>query len=81
MAPDDPFYAVGDIHGRLDLFERLMDRIGRDVEDQGHDSSRIVFLGDYIDRETRQPPFSIMYANSAIRGPERRSASVAITSR
>jgi len=50
MAPDDPFYAVGDIHGRLDLFERLMDRIGRDVEDQGHDSSRIVFLGDYIDR-------------------------------
>jgi serine/threonine protein phosphatase 1 len=40
-------YAVGDIHGRLDLLERAIDTIGR----HGHGlNTRIVFLGDYVDR-------------------------------
>ena len=43
-------YAIGDIHGRLDLLEPLLARIDADLE--GHDINRAVhvFLGDYIDR-------------------------------
>lgn len=43
-------YAIGDIHGRLDLLESLHDRIREDSS--GHDSERrlVVYLGDYVDR-------------------------------
>jgi len=44
-------YAVGDIHGRLDLLEDLLRRIGRDAADHPHDRERhLIFLGDYVDR-------------------------------
>jgi serine/threonine protein phosphatase 1 len=42
-------YVIGDIHGRLDLFDRLIDEIERDAEERGA-SSLTVTLGDYIDR-------------------------------
>ncbi|MCK0097151.1 serine/threonine protein phosphatase [Yoonia sp. F2084L] len=44
LRPDAPFYAVGDIHGRVDLLLALLPQIMTD-EDQ-----TIVFLGDYVDR-------------------------------
>lgn len=44
LRPDAPFYAVGDIHGRVDLLADLLARIDPD-QDQ-----KIVFLGDYVDR-------------------------------
>lgn len=37
-------FAIGDIHGRLDLLEDLVGRIEPGKEDI------LVFLGDYIDR-------------------------------
>lgn len=46
-------YAIGDIHGRNDLLRRLMDLIEKDlalVDENKIDSTRLVFLGDYIDR-------------------------------
>lgn len=43
-------YAVGDIHGRDDLLEELLAKIGRDAMDSGPDRPTLVFLGDYIDR-------------------------------
>lgn len=45
-------YAIGDIHGRADLLDRLLKRIGDDVADRssGRDRATLVFLGDYIDR-------------------------------
>jgi serine/threonine protein phosphatase 1 len=43
-------YAVGDIHGRLDLLERLVDRIHIDVTLRPEASVRIVILGDFVDR-------------------------------
>jgi len=51
LAPEEDFIAVGDIHGRYDLMLRLMERLA----DRPH-FSRLVFLGDYIDRgeESRQ---------------------------
>lgn len=43
-------YAIGDIHGRSDLLDRLIARIEKD--DVGRDGARTswVFLGDFIDR-------------------------------
>ena len=41
-----PIYAIGDIHGHLDLFEAALDL----VRDDGGAKAEIVFLGDYIDR-------------------------------
>lgn len=40
-------YAVGDIHGRLDLLVRLLERVEADAAGRDH---RLVFVGDYIDR-------------------------------
>ena len=41
-----PVYAVGDLHGRQDQLERVLDLIEAD----GGQDAEIVFLGDYIDR-------------------------------
>jgi serine/threonine protein phosphatase 1 len=43
-------YAVGDIHGRLDLLEKLLARINADVALRPKERLVYVFLGDYIDR-------------------------------
>jgi len=40
-------YAIGDVHGRLDLFETL---VGRVREDAAGGAAEIVLLGDYVDR-------------------------------
>lgn len=54
LAPSVPrgtrIYAVGDIHGRLDLLDALLDRIQYDAEDAPSLLKSLVFLGDYIDR-------------------------------
>ena len=43
-------YAVGDIHGRADLLDRLIAVIKEDRRTFAVESPCIVFLGDYIDR-------------------------------
>lgn len=43
-------YAIGDVHGRLDLLDRLLDEIMADGEDAQDRMKYLVFLGDYIDR-------------------------------
>jgi len=43
-------YAIPDIHGRLDLLVKAIDRIVADVLARGWPPYKIVFLGDYIDR-------------------------------
>lgn len=42
-------YAVGDIHGRADLLDRLLADIDRDAAG-GDGRAQLIFLGDYIDR-------------------------------
>jgi predicted phosphodiesterase len=42
-------YVIGDIHGRLDLLDRAVAAIARDVEAHGSDALTVT-LGDYIDR-------------------------------
>ena len=41
-------YAIGDIHGCADLVDELVLKIADDAGN--HDQSRIIFLGDYVDR-------------------------------
>jgi serine/threonine protein phosphatase 1 len=42
-------YVIGDIHGRLDLLDRMVDVIRSDVEEHGAEALTVT-LGDYIDR-------------------------------
>ena len=43
-------YAIGDVHGRLDLVDDLLGRIEDDIADRPVDTAAVVFLGDLIDR-------------------------------
>jgi serine/threonine protein phosphatase 1 len=43
-------YAIGDIHGRLDLLDGLLARIADDEAARGGPSGELIFLGDLVDR-------------------------------
>lgn len=44
-------YAIGDIHGRVDLLQQLLEKIDKDRSDTDKSvRTTLVFLGDYIDR-------------------------------
>ena len=67
-------YVIGDVHGRLDLLDRVIGAIERDVAEHG-DKALTVTLGDYIDRgphsrgvieRLARNPFPTSYA--ALRG-------------
>ncbi|HEX9954221.1 MAG TPA: metallophosphoesterase family protein [Allosphingosinicella sp.] len=62
-------YAVGDIHGRLDLLDEILAKIEADIEGRPPADNFIIFLGDLIDRgpdsagvverlRTYKPPFA-----------------------
>ncbi len=53
---DTVVYAVGDVHGRVDLLERLLDKIRADAAERAEERKVLVYLGDYVDRglESRQ---------------------------
>ncbi len=48
--PGERIYAIGDIHGRLDLLEDLLARIHRDTAARPPLPTRCIVLGDFIDR-------------------------------
>lgn len=48
-------YAVGDIHGRVDLLEALHDKILADAAARPAERRVVVYLGDYIDRGSASP--------------------------
>ncbi len=43
-------YVIGDIHGRLDLFEKLIAAIEQDDHDAAPARSTVILLGDLVDR-------------------------------
>lgn len=49
LPPGLRVYAIGDIHGRADLLDRLHDRIEADLA-TAPEKTVIVYLGDYVDR-------------------------------
>jgi len=50
LAPGDMVYAIGDIHGRADLLDRLYRKIRAHGEDAAPGRRAVVHLGDYVDR-------------------------------
>jgi serine/threonine protein phosphatase 1 len=47
-------YVIGDIHGRLDLLDRMIAAIERDVKEHGPNCLTVT-VGDYIDRGPKSP--------------------------
>jgi serine/threonine protein phosphatase 1 len=43
-------YAIGDLHGRLDLLDDMLARVMADLAARPHPAPQLVFLGDYCDR-------------------------------
>ena len=43
-------YAIGDLHGRLDLLDDMLARVRTDLATRPHAAPKMVFLGDYCDR-------------------------------
>lgn len=50
IGPGQRVYAIGDIHGRLDLFEALVAAVEADDAARGAADTTIVLLGDLVDR-------------------------------
>lgn len=50
VPPGHRIYAFGDVHGRLDLFDRCKAAILRDWESDPTEQMSVIGLGDYIDR-------------------------------
>jgi serine/threonine protein phosphatase 1 len=50
IPPGQRVYAVGDIHGRLDLFEAMIAAIEADDAARGPADTTVVLLGDLVDR-------------------------------
>jgi serine/threonine protein phosphatase 1 len=50
MPGTERLYVIGDIHGRADLLERMIDLIARDLQAAPARNSLTVTIGDYIDR-------------------------------
>lgn len=48
--PGMRLFAIGDVHGRLDLLEEMHRRIADDLATDPPDDWRIIHLGDYVDR-------------------------------
>lgn len=52
---DTAIYAIGDIHGRLDLLEAIHDQIVADARQRQASQRRLVYLGDYVSRGADSP--------------------------
>ncbi|CUW41526.1 putative serine/threonine-specific protein phosphatase [Magnetospirillum sp. XM-1] len=50
VPPGSRVYAIGDVHGRLDLLDRLLGQIAADAAQAPDRRVVVVFLGDLIDR-------------------------------
>lgn len=50
IPPGERVYAIGDVHGRLDLFSALVQAIEKDDRRRGKAQTTVIMLGDLIDR-------------------------------
>ncbi len=67
-APDGVcLYAIGDIHGRMDLLARLIEQIDADAATLPEGAkAQIIFLGDYIDRGLQSRDVIEYFASGAL---------------
>ena len=60
-------YAIGDIHGRMDLLARLVEQIDADAATLPEGTrAQIIFLGDYIDRGLQSRDVIEHFASGAL---------------
>ncbi|TGX50387.1 serine/threonine protein phosphatase [Sphingomonas gei] len=50
IPPGQRIYAIGDVHGRLDLLDQLLARIDTDEAQRDAAQTTLIFVGDLIDR-------------------------------
>lgn len=50
VPPGERFYVIGDVHGRRDLFEALVEAVDADDRVAGAAQTTVVLLGDLVDR-------------------------------
>ncbi|RIA36765.1 serine/threonine protein phosphatase 1 [Hephaestia caeni] len=50
LPPGERAYAIGDVHGRLDLLQQLLGRIDADDAARGNATTHLILLGDLVDR-------------------------------
>lgn len=53
--PDTAIYAIGDLHGRLDLLLEMQQRIADDADRRAASRRVVVYLGDYVSRGPDSP--------------------------
>ena len=63
-------YALGDIHGRADLLQRMHQLIRDDATDHAPDRAVVVYLGDYVDRGPQSFVVVDMLINDPLAGFE-----------
>ena len=63
-------YAIGDIHGRLDLLAQLSERIVMDSGNFTGERKVVVYLGDYVDRGPRSCEVIDLLADEPLAGFE-----------
>ncbi len=64
-------YAVGDIHGRVDLLGRMHEMIAADIRDRKPKRAVAVYLGDYVDRGDRSRDVLDLLLHEPLREAER----------
>jgi diadenosine tetraphosphatase ApaH/serine/threonine PP2A family protein phosphatase len=74
LAPEEPLWVVGDIHGRADLLLQLLQEIGQPDWPAGAAAPRLVFVGDYIDRGEQSREVLDIVAALAAANPARMTA-------
>lgn len=66
VRPDEPFLAIGDVHGRADLLHALDPQIEAQAS-----GLPVVFLGDYVDRGEHSREVLTMLMSAAAHDPQR----------
>lgn len=69
LPPGQRIYAIGDIHGRADLLERLAGEIAGDLRLQPVEAALTICLGDYVDRGPKSAGVLEMLARNCFATP------------
>ena len=70
VPPGSRIYAIGDVHGRADLLERLRTAIVEDAGSHPVERKVVVYLGDYVDRGSDSRGVVDLLAKEALPGFE-----------
>ena len=67
---DKRIYAIGDVHGRCDLLRKILKQIKQDLKERPCQKSKLVMLGDYIDRGPQSKQVLELLSKSPLSGHE-----------